>query len=98
MLKVKLNLTKKDISKKISKNIGFSYSYSEKVTDDLIKIFKNSIKKGKFNIKNFGTFNIINKKEREGRNPKNNIAYKIKARKSLSFLVSKKLNKKINQI
>tara|TARA_A100001015_G_C14528999_1_gene533382 strand:- start:317 stop:490 length:174 start_codon:yes stop_codon:yes gene_type:complete len=56
------------------------------------------IKTKEINIKNFGTFKLINKKERVGRNPKSNEIYTIKARKSLSFKISKKFNAKINNL
>tara|TARA_A100000164_G_C21607201_1_gene630377 strand:- start:95 stop:394 length:300 start_codon:yes stop_codon:yes gene_type:complete len=92
----KSNLTKKDIAINISQKIGVSNLYSEKIINDFIKILKILIKKKRLNIKNFGTFKILIKKEREGRNPKNNVLFKIDARKSLSFLTSKQLNKKIN--
>ncbi len=92
----KLNFTKKDISKLIQLKIGLSYLYTEKITDDLIESLKDLIKLKNFNIKNFGIFKIKNKNERVGRNPKSNIKYKITARKSLSFIASKKLNDKVN--
>ena len=38
----------------------------------------------------------LKKNERVGRNPKNNKIYKITARKTVIFVVSKKLNKQIN--
>ena len=90
------NFTKKNISQKIHSKIGFSNTYINKVTEDLIEIIKNNIKKKELNIKNFGTFKIINKKERIGRNPKSGKVYLINARKSLSFTTSKNLKKKIN--
>ena len=99
MLKIKKNqLTKKDISKKINSRIGLSKEYTNKITDDLILILKDLIKNKEINIKNFASFKIIEKKERTGRNPKNNDTYIIKARKSLSFKISKKLNNKINNL
>ena len=91
-------LTKKDISKKINSRIGLSKAYTDKITDNLILILKDLIKNKEINIKNFASFKIIEKKERVGRNPKNNDTYLIKARKSLSFKISKKLNNKINNI
>ena len=86
---------KKTISKSIYNSLGLSRKYSEALTDDLIDILKHLCKKGNLNVKNFGTFKILNKSERTGRNPKNKKIYIIKARKSLSFTVSKRLSDKI---
>jgi nucleoid DNA-binding protein len=99
MLKIKEpHLTKKDISKKINSKIGLSALYANQLTDDLIFILKKLIKVEETNIKNFGTFKIINKNERIGRNPKNKKTYKITARKSLSFSISKNFNNKMNDL
>ena len=92
------NLTKKDISKKINSKTGLPNSYSNKITDDFIDILKILIKNKEINIKNFATFKTIYKKERLGRNPKNKKIYKIKARKTLSFTISKKLSDKIKDL
>ena len=92
------HLTKKNISKKINSKIGLSALYVNKITDDLISILKDLIKIKEINIKNFGTFKTINKNERIGRNPKNKKIYLITARKSLSFITSKKFNDKINNL
>ena len=94
----KTNLTKKDISKKINLNTGLSSSYASRITDDFISILKKLIKDKETNIKNFATFRIIDKGDRIGRNPKNKEIYKIKARKSLSFITSKKFNDKIKDL
>ena len=91
----KINLTKKDISRKINLKTGLPILYTNKITDDFIDIFKNLIKNQEINIKNFATFKTISKNNRIGRNPKNKRIYKINARKSLSFITSKKLNDKI---
>ena len=97
MLKIKKpNLTKKNISKVIHLKIGLSAKKVDLIVDDFIQILKYLIRNKELNIKNFGTFKIIYKNERVGRNPKNNKNYMIKARKSLSFRISKKLNNKIN--
>jgi len=91
MLKSKIsNLTKQEITKKIHLKTGFSIQYTKKIIDDIIFILKNLIKEKKLNIKNLGTFKIIDKKERIGRNPKNKRMSIISARKSISFTASKK--------
>ena len=58
----KSQLTKKDISKKINSKIGLSITYTNKITHNLILILKELIKKKEMNIKNFGSFRIIEKK------------------------------------
>ncbi len=94
----KINLTKKDISKKINSKTGLPTLYTNKIIDDFIDILKNLIKNKEINIKNFATFKAIKKNDRIGRNPKNKKSYKINARKSLSFITSKKLNDKIRDL
>tara|TARA_A100001011_G_scaffold382390_1_gene452097 strand:+ start:833 stop:1132 length:300 start_codon:yes stop_codon:yes gene_type:complete len=97
MTKLKsINFTKKDISKKINIKTGLSNQLIYEIMDDFISLLRISIKDKQLNIKNFGTFKAIMKKERFGRNPKNKKIYKISSRKSLSFITSKKLNKKIS--
>ena len=92
----KTQLTKNHLAKKISSKIGISSLYSDELISDIITILKSLIKKKKINIANFGTFKLIHKKERVGRNPKNKKEYIITARKSLSFKVSKKIDNKMN--
>ena len=94
----KISLTKKDISKKINLKTGLSNLYTKQITDDFISILKYLIKSKEISIKNFASFKTIDKKERTGRNPKNKKIYNIDARKSLSFVASKKLRSKIKNI
>jgi len=99
MSKIKnINFTKKDISKKINLKTGLPTLYTNKIIDDFIGILKNLIKNKEINIKNFATFRTIKKNDRIGRNPKNKKIYKITARKSLSFIISKKFNDKIKDL
>ena len=94
----KKSLTKKDISKKINLKTGLSNLYAKQITDDFIDILKNLIKNKEISIKNFASFKTISKNERIGRNPKNKKIYNINARKSLSFIASKKLSVKIKDL
>ena len=94
----KKSLTKKDISKKINLKTGLSKLYAEQITDDFIYILKDLIKNKEISIKNFASFKTISKNERIGRNPKNKKIYNINARKSLSFIASKKLSVKIKDL
>ena len=87
----KKNLTKRDLIKKISKETGFSYNYSKKLFNDFFEVLILNIKEGELNLKNLGSFKLINKKARVGRNPKTNEEFTVTSRKSISFKVSKKI-------
>ena len=91
------NLKKLDLAKKLTEKKGFSTLFSKKIIDNLIYILSVNLKKKKLNLKNVGTFKIIEKHERIGRNPKTRQIHTIAARKSISFTASKKLNKLINK-
>ena len=81
--KLKQNLGKKEIIENIHSSIGFSSKNIQKITDEIIEIIIEilKLKKKKINIKNFGSFNIVLKKERDGRNPKTKEKFKIKFKK-----------------
>ena len=92
------NFTRKDLSNKIYKNVGFSKNLSLKIVDDFFEsIILDIIKSNKIKISSFGTFSILNKKERMGRNPKTGVQAKIFSRKVVKFKPSLSFKKKINQ-
>ena len=92
------NFTRKDLSNKIHKNVGFSKNLSLKIVDDFFEsIILAIIKSNKIKISSFGTFSILNKKERMGRNPKTGVQAKIFSRKVVKFKSSLPLKKKINK-
>ena len=87
------NLKKIDIIKKLSNKTGFSQNFSKKIIEDLLKILLINIKDGNLILKNIGSFKIILKKKRVGRNPKTKEEFIISERNSLRFTPSKKLSK-----
>ena len=92
------NFTRKNLSNKIHKKVGFSKNLSHKIIDDFFEsIISEIIKLNKIKISSFGTFSILNKKERIGRNPKTGVEKKILSRKVVKFKPSLSLKKKINQ-
>ena len=90
------NFKKKDFSELLKKKKGFSLIYSEKLINDLIEIFIQEIKKNSLNLKNIGSFKIVHKKSRIGRNPKTKEIFEISSRRVVSFMPSKNLIKKVN--
>ena len=92
------NLTKIDISKNLSKKRGYSVNFSKKIVDDLITILITQLKEKNLIIKNLGTFKLISKNQRIGRNPKTKEKFIINKRKSVSFIASKNLLKTLNDL
>ena len=88
--------TKDNFINELSKKTGFSKSISKKIINDLLEIIIMNISTGKFVLKNIGTFKLLKKKERVGRNPKTKEEFIIKSRKSLTFIVSKHLSSLLN--
>ena len=94
----KKNFTRKILSKKIYKNLGFSKNFSSQIVDNFFDLLVDDlIKSNKIKITSFGTFEVINKKERIGRNPKTKIEALISARKVVKFKPSLILKKKLNK-
>ena len=94
----KYNFKKEDIIKNLSFSTGFSLNYSKKIINDLVEILIKNIQSGNFNLKNIGTFKIIYKRERIGRNPKTREEFVITSRKTISFSLSKKISNRLNLI
>ena len=94
----KNNFTKENLIKDLSKKTGYSLNLSKKIINDLIKIIIENTKNGNFNLKNLGSFKIIHKKERIGRNPKTREEFLISSRKSISFTPAKKISNKIKNL
>ena len=93
----KKNFTRKNISKKIYQNLGFSKNLSSEMVDNFFEsLISELTKQNKVKISSFGTFEILDKKERIGRNPKTRVEAKISARKVVKFTPSILMKEKIN--
>ena len=91
------NLKKKDIIKSVFKRIGISSFYSGKIINDIIYILISGLKSSKkIKIKKFGSFTLLQKKIRKGRNPLTKKEYDISKRLVVTFKPSEDLKKKIN--
>ena len=93
---MKNNIRRYDIAKDLHLKKGFSISLSKKIIDDFIEILILNIKESSLNLKGIGSFKVIQKHERIGRNPKTGKKHIIKARKSVSFIPSRNLSQNIN--
>ena len=82
----KKNFTRKDLSNNINKNLGFSKNFSTTIVDSFFEsMIQELIKFNKLKISSFGTFQVLNKKARIGRNPKTKAEAKIASRKIVKF-------------
>ena len=94
---LKKNFTRKNLSNNVHYNLGFSKNISSLIIDDFFEsLVLELIKFNKIKISSFGTFEVVDKKERIGRNPKTKVEAKIMARKVVKFKVSNTIKKKLN--
>ena len=92
-----MNITRKKLYNRIHQNLGFSKNIASQIVDDFFELLIDElIKKKEVKISSFGTFKVVNKKERIGRNPRTKIEAKICARKIVKFKPSLKTKEKIN--
>ena len=92
------NIKKENLTENLHKKTGFSLNYSKKLINDLIDVIIDNTKNGNLILKNLGSFKIVHKKERMGRNPKTKEVFLISSRKSISFTPSKKIIDKLNNL
>ena len=94
---LKINFTRRNLTNKVYQNLGFSKNISSSLINDFFEtIITELIKTNKIKISSFGTFEVVNKKERIGRNPKTKIEAKISARKIVKFKPSILIKEKLN--
>ena len=95
---LKKNFTRKNLANKINKILGFSKNFSLSIVDSFFEtLVIELIKSNNVKITSFGTYKVLNKKARMGRNPKTKIEAKIKSRKVVNFKPAFVFKEKINR-
>ena len=81
-----MNLTKKDLSTILKKELGLSFDISDSLVDEFFLSIRSTLRSQK-NIKlsGFGTFETFKTKERMGRNPKSMENFKIPSQNKVHF-------------
>ena len=81
-----MNLTKKDLSTTLKKELKLSVDISDSLVDEFFRVMKTTLRSQK-NIKlsGFGSFEIFTTKERIGRNPKSMENFKIPSQNKVRF-------------
>jgi DNA-binding protein HU-beta len=79
-------MTKKDLVDKVAAGAGIKKTQAEKAIDSLIAAIKDSLKGGdRVTMTGFGTFSVVERKARTGRNPRTGKEIKIQAKKAPKF-------------
>jgi integration host factor subunit alpha len=91
-------VTKADLIKTLyGKYGGMSYTDTKKFVDLMLEHLKDGlVRDRKLLLSGFGTFEVVERKSRKGRNPKTGESLVIPARKTLVFQPSQVLTSRIN--
>ena len=91
-----MNVTKKDLAKKISKEIDVPLELSSNFVTSFFNTQKKIINHGSLKISKFGSYKLSFTPQRIGRNPKSLKEHVIPKRKRISFTISKKIKNILN--
>ena len=95
---LKKNLTRINLSNNVHQNLGFSKNISSTIIDDFFESLVSELTKfNRIKISSFGSFEVVNKKARIGRNPKTKVEAEIVARKVVKFKPSTAIKNKLNR-
>ncbi len=90
-------LTKADIISSVQTENGYSLNKSTEIVETLLEIIKATLESGEdVLISGFGKFQVINKKERRGRNRATDEDMILPARRVVTFKCSGRLRDRIN--
>jgi len=92
-----VTLTKKELAQNLSDQTELSLADAKKFVDLFFDTIKEQLNSGKtVKLSGFGTFDIVQTKERVGRNPKTMEEFPIPSKRKVKFTVSSKVKKSIN--
>ena len=92
-----MTLTKKELAQNLSDQTELSLADAKKFVDLFFDTIKEQLNSGKtVNLSGFGTFDIVQTKERVGRNTKTMEEFPIPSKRKVKFTVSPKVKKSIN--
>lgn len=91
-----MTLTKADIVESIITQIGLTRQDARSLTDDLFEEIRACLSEGEtVKLSGFGNFELREKKQRPGRNPKTGEEIPISARRVVSFKAGQKLKARV---
>ena len=91
-------MKKSDLVKKITAEVDVTGEKVNKIINILFKTLTEALEKNdSYNQDNFGTFKVVCRKPRKGRNPQTEEIINIPEKKTVKFVVSGTLKKKLNE-
>ena len=89
-------MTKAELITDMAKSTGLTKADSERALNSFLEIAKSTIQKeGKLPLAGFGTFVVVGRKARTGRNPQTGAPIQIKASKVVRFRPGKELKEAV---
>ena len=89
-------MTKAELIATMAEEAGITKATAAKVLQSYVDTVTRELKKnGKLGLVGFGTFSVVKRKAREGRNPQTGKAIKIPAKKVVKFKAGKGLAEKV---
>ena len=93
---MKKNITRADLADAVFRDLGLSFSESEKLVDEVFEEITKAFERGEdVKLSSFASFCLKKKNSRIGRNPKTGKEYEITPRTSLSFVASRSMKDEI---
>lgn len=89
-------MNKKDIIKKIAENTGVTQKDTTIIVDELLNVIVENVQADKVSIAGFGTFEVVERAARMGRNPQTGKEIEIPASKTPKFKPAKAFKDSVN--
>lgn len=91
-----ITLTKADLTEKLNREIGLTRNEVEKILENFFHVISTTLESGEtVKLSGFGNFNLIDKEQRPGRNPKTGKEVPISERRVVTFKAGNKLKSHI---
>ena len=91
-------MKKSDLVEAVAEKTGLTKADSTRALDAVFEAITKALKKGeRVPVAGFGTFNVVKRKAREGRNPQTGETVKIAARKAVTFKPGTALKEVVNK-
>lgn len=90
-------LTKADLTEQLHEELGFSKRESKEFVDSFFEQLRSTLASGDYvKLSGFGNFELRDKNERPGRNPKTGVEIPISARRVVSFKPGQKMRTRVD--